>query len=227
LFYKIGVLMKNMFFFLTATVLACCVTSCNPVIPPVVEKFTITAIAGPNGTITPSQAIVEKNGSATFKVIPDKGYVIEKLENDGNVLPPLDTYTIMNVSKKDTLKAFFKFKYDEGTPEWYFTQFVWVESKWETLVSGYWYDFTHDDSTKGTFWYNPDGKFDEMFNNHINTGGTWSLDKTTDPITLISTGSHPEKVEFCDSTKMVLSFIDNSGFPVKITYTNDGVKRFK
>lgn len=102
-----------------------------------------------------------------------------------------------------------------------------MESKWETLVSGYWYDYT-DDSIKKTYWYNIDGKYDYLFMGvtYKDTSLSWSLDKTTNPITLIE-GKYSKKVEFIDSKKMILTFIDNGGFTDRVTYTNDGVRRFK
>ena len=213
---------KLIFFSLVAVILVAC-DGCEPISPPI-EKFTISGFAGPHGTISPAMITVEKGKSATFKIIPDSGYVIESLKDDGIMLPPLDTYTIKNISENNTFEVKFKYKYDEGTLEWYFTRFIWVESSWISFLNGQWYDFT-DDSMKSTFSYNYDGTYVQLWNNRV-INGTWHFDKTTNPITFVASSRYPEKIEFCDSTKMVLSFIEVDSSTTKITYINNGKRRY-
>lgn len=192
------------------------------------KQFTITTVAGPNGTVTPTSAIVDSLGSATFTITPDFGYVIDTIRNNGVVLPSIDKFTFKDVSQNETLNVTFKFKYDEGTPEWYFTQFVWKESETELLIDGYWYYFPMPDFDKKTYWYNPDGTFECLLKGvtYKDASLTWSLDKTTNPITLVTGGKYLKRVEFLDSTTMVIAFEDRD-VTHKITYTNNGVRRFK
>lgn len=192
------------------------------------KQFTITTVAGPNGTVTPTSAIVDSLGSATFTITPDFGYVIDILRNNGVVLPSIDKFTFKDVSQNETLSVNFKFKYDEGTPEWYFTQFVWMESEREVLIDGYWYYFPMPDSDKKTYWYDPDGTYVIIYKGitYKDTSFVWSLDKTTNPITLITGGKSSTRVEFINSTTMVIEFEDRD-VTHKITYTTNGVKRFK
>ncbi|MEI6556722.1 MAG: hypothetical protein WCL70_14130 [Paludibacter sp.] len=188
--------------------------------------YTVTAVFDTvRGTVSPKVITIEKGESATFKIIPNSGYLIDSLKYHGNVLPPLDTYTVKNISEDDTFEVKFKYKYEEGTLEWYFTQFVWVESLRFALVNGSWYDFT-DNSIKRIFTYNTDGTYTKILNNDTFNNETWHFNKNADSTILIISGSiYQEKVEFCDSTKMVLSFI-NGNATMQITYINDGKRRF-
>lgn len=192
------------------------------------KQFTITTVVGTNGTVTPTSAIVDSLGSATFTITPDFGYVIDTIRNNGVVLPSIDKFTFKDVSQNETLNVTFKFKYDVGTPEWYFTQFVWMESKLHILIDGYWYYFPMPDSDKRTYWYNPNGTFECLLRGvtYKDASLTWALDKTTNPITLVTGGKYLERVEFINSTTIALSS-ENGAVTNKITYTTDGVKRFK
>lgn len=46
------------------------------------KEFTITATAGPNGTITPASTVVEEGETAEFIITPDSGYTIDKATLD-------------------------------------------------------------------------------------------------------------------------------------------------
>lgn len=151
-------------------------------------------------------------------------------ESSVNNIPVLLTslsYIIYNVSSKQDVEVTFKYKYEVGTPEWYLTQYVWVEISWFTLIDGYWYNFT-DDSMKSVFTFNPDGTYIQFWNGKDYTGN-WYFDKKTNPITLNGVAIYQKKVEYLDDKKLILSFQSGeTGIIVdKITYTNDGVRRFK
>ena len=224
--------MKKLFFLLLVTITLVACNGCEPINPPEpppvkIKQFTVTAtVIGNNGTISPTSAVVDSGKSIILTITPSNGFVVNTFKvNNIPVLLTSLSYIIYNVPSKQYIEVTFKYKYDEGTPEWYFTQFVWVEISWFSKLGKEWYDFT-DDSTKKTFWYNPDGTCAILFLNNI-AYTDWSVDKTTNPITLIVKGGYPAKVDFINSEKMILIFTDNSGVINKITYTNDGVRRFK
>ena len=69
---------------------------------------TITAIAGSNGSITPSSAEVNYGDSATFTIIPDSGYHIADVKVDGVSVGAVDSYTFSNVTADHTITATFE-----------------------------------------------------------------------------------------------------------------------
>jgi len=70
---------------------------------------TITASAGPNGTISPSGAVSVNCGSnKTFTVTPDLTYAIADVLVDGSSVGPVATYTFNNVTSDQTITASFK-----------------------------------------------------------------------------------------------------------------------
>ncbi|MDG0792228.1 DUF4073 domain-containing protein [Cohnella ginsengisoli] len=94
--------------------------------PPVVgstsASYTLTAIAGIGGSMSPSGAIaVTQGGSQTFAIKPDEGYVISDVTVDGKSVGAVDSYTFVSVTAAHTIKAeFSKIKaaglpfYEEG-----------------------------------------------------------------------------------------------------------------
>ncbi len=73
------------------------------------DTYTITASAGPNGSITPSGAVSVNYGSdQTFTIAPDPGYHVESVSVDGGALtPPPTTYTFTNVTADHTISTTF------------------------------------------------------------------------------------------------------------------------
>ena len=76
-------------------------------------KYTITAAAGANGTITPASADVEKGASCDFVITADSGCVIDALTVDGSAVAAAAgvasyTYTLENVTKAVSISATFK-----------------------------------------------------------------------------------------------------------------------
>jgi hypothetical protein len=75
----------------------------------VINQHTITATAGPNGTIAPSGAVsVDPGGSQTFTIVPNTGYRISDVEVDGAMLGVTKSYTFGNVTSDHTISATFK-----------------------------------------------------------------------------------------------------------------------
>jgi hypothetical protein len=70
--------------------------------------FTITAGAGPNGSISPYGATTLSAGtSQTYTITPDPGYVVEALAVDGTILPGATSYTFTNVTADHYINAYF------------------------------------------------------------------------------------------------------------------------
>jgi hypothetical protein len=69
---------------------------------------TITASAGPNGSISPSGAVsVPSGASQTFIITPDAGYRVLALVVDGVTLGPGAQYNFTNVTADHTISAIF------------------------------------------------------------------------------------------------------------------------
>ncbi|MCX6718583.1 MAG: DUF2341 domain-containing protein [Candidatus Staskawiczbacteria bacterium] len=75
-------------------------------VPP--DKYTITALAGANGTITPSGAVLaDSGGNQTFNIAPNSGYAIQNVSVDGASLGALSSYTFSNISADHAIFASF------------------------------------------------------------------------------------------------------------------------
>jgi len=73
-----------------------------------VAAWTITATAGPNGSITPSGVVpVAHHGSQAFDILPDPGYrILDVLVDDGSVGTPA-SHTFSDVTSNHTISATF------------------------------------------------------------------------------------------------------------------------
>jgi len=70
--------------------------------------FTLTPIAGPNGTITPATPQTVTAGSdLTFTIAADPGYHIADVVVDGNSVGPVNLYAFTNITTHHTLTAAF------------------------------------------------------------------------------------------------------------------------
>jgi len=70
--------------------------------------YTITASAGPNGSISPSGAVVVNCGSnRTFNIEADPCHYILDVKVDGSSVGPVSTYTFTNVTTNHTIEATF------------------------------------------------------------------------------------------------------------------------
>jgi YVTN family beta-propeller protein len=72
-----------------------------------INTYTISASAGPGGSISPASAVVAYGGSQSFTVTPDLGYHLANLTVDGASQGALDSYTFSNVSANHTIAASF------------------------------------------------------------------------------------------------------------------------
>ena len=72
------------------------------------KQYTIAAIAGENGSITPSgQISVYEYNNQTFNIIPDPGFSIKKMIVDDIEVKPQDEYTFWDVIDNHVIKVSF------------------------------------------------------------------------------------------------------------------------
>jgi len=70
--------------------------------------YTITATAGPGGSIDPfGEVTVPHGGSQTFTITPNEGYRIADVLVDGSSVGPVSYYTFTNVTSDHTIHATF------------------------------------------------------------------------------------------------------------------------
>ena len=73
-----------------------------------INSYTITAMAGPNGTISPSGSVsVDYGGIRTFLITPDTGYHIADVQVDGKSVGTVPSYTFDHIAADHTISAFF------------------------------------------------------------------------------------------------------------------------
>jgi hypothetical protein len=73
-----------------------------------VARFTITASAGSNGTISPSGAVaVNQGASQSFTITPNSGYLVSGVTVDGASVGAVTSYTFTNVQANHTISASF------------------------------------------------------------------------------------------------------------------------
>jgi len=76
---------------------------------PLPATVTITAAAGPNGSISPTGANIVPGGSnQTFTITPALGFTVAALVVDGTVLPAATSYTFTNVTADHYILAYFQ-----------------------------------------------------------------------------------------------------------------------
>jgi len=73
-----------------------------------INKYTITASSGSNGTVTPSGVTTKDyNTSQVYSITPDTGYHIVSVLVDGVSQGAISTYTFSNISASHTISATF------------------------------------------------------------------------------------------------------------------------
>jgi hypothetical protein len=76
------------------------------------QRCTITASAGANGSISPSGAVaVPLGGSKTFTITPNRGYRISDVKVDGVSVRRTSAYTFRNVMSNHTIAVSFTRRY--------------------------------------------------------------------------------------------------------------------
>lgn len=81
----------------------------EPTPTPTAEQWSISAIAGKGGDLEPSGLVkVDDGASLTFSIIPEDGYVLDKLRVDGKSVSAADTYTFTDVGENHSIYAVFR-----------------------------------------------------------------------------------------------------------------------
>jgi hypothetical protein len=209
--------MKKFFFLLIVTIVLVACNGCGdinppePPAPPVIQKFTVVGIAGPNGTITPARVIVEKGKSASFTMQANEGYLIESLKDNGATLAPISFYTISNVSKNTTHEVTFK----KDSLLWPLLNITWKQVGLFSLKEGEeWVEW--DNPYPKVMNFASDGKV--LFSWDGKTYlDDWSLDKTKSPAILIRSGNH-WTIETLTEKNMSIYYTNSQGIVYKETY---------
>ncbi|HLF13683.1 MAG TPA: T9SS type A sorting domain-containing protein, partial [Bacteroidota bacterium] len=73
-----------------------------------IDLFTVTATAGPNGSIIPpGVSVVPYGGSIGYTIVPDTGYYVVDVHADTVSVGPVASYTLSNVTSNHTIAATF------------------------------------------------------------------------------------------------------------------------
>ena len=72
------------------------------------DTFTISAVAGAHGGITPATASVAAGGDQTFTITPDANYHVTDVLVDGQSVGPVSSYTFNNVTAPHAIEALFQ-----------------------------------------------------------------------------------------------------------------------
>ncbi len=82
-----------------------------------VQTFTITAVAGPNGSVSPAGAtLVNYGDSLTVTVTPDSGYFVAGVEVDGVPVGAVLSYTFATITANHSIEAAFGTNALPGAP---------------------------------------------------------------------------------------------------------------
>ncbi|WP_419418499.1 glycoside hydrolase family 75 protein [Legionella sp. D16C41] len=71
-------------------------------------SYTITASAGPNGSINPPSAVVTQGANQSFSIVPSSGYTVADVKVDGVSVGAVSSYTFSNVQANHSISATFK-----------------------------------------------------------------------------------------------------------------------
>ena len=72
------------------------------------SSYTIKAVAGAGGSISPTGNVSVREGAdQAFTITPDKGYTVSNVKIDSNSIGAVKSYTFENVSKAHTIEVIF------------------------------------------------------------------------------------------------------------------------
>lgn len=156
----------------------------EPITPPVVTKYTITAsVVGQGGTVSPAETVVVKGGSVDFSITPQNGYKAYYITVNG-VKAPLasTTYSILNVSLDYRIEvAFVSDNFltinkgaDDKTYPWHLKNISFFDDK-NMFLDSLLLAQTPDRLTNNMFFYS-NGKYEVLSkdNTKLVANGVWS-----------------------------------------------------
>jgi len=164
---------------------------------------------------------VKSGDNATFNIVPDDGYTIDVIKDNGAVvsLSSLASYTLSNVTADHVIEVTFKVK--EGSPLDYLTKSPWYQCYMLSLQpDGSWGEYTKN---SGIFKYNfyINKNFEFFKDDQLVGWGTWSLETKTNPMSL-NYGGVNFKIEKLTSDSLIYI---QSGIP-ELDGTMGSVKAF-
>jgi len=212
----------------------------KPSVPP--ETYTITAFAGPGGSISPlGDVTVNKGSNIVFTITPTALYGIEKVLVDGSSVGAVNSYTFNNVAKNHTIHATFS-AVEPVPPINHAPDITSIPSLTATVGVEYVYEVKATDSDSDVLTYSLTTELDDMVID-LGTGKvTWTPDTTGDfPVTVeVSDGALSVTQDFTivvsaaepalltsivvDPDKMDLIVGESKAFKVT-AYYNDGTTK--
>ena len=154
---------------------------------PIVKKFTIEVISGPNGTISPSGKFEVDSGTViTFTLQPNVGFKVDSISINDIKLPLIDSVYTVTVTSNNTINADFQ-KTALG---------MLIQKPWKTIISQerpvgtpVWYDFIGESAVlTGTYSFDSSFRFEYLNNENIVTGDGYYILKQDSLII----GSNPQ-----------------------------------
>lgn len=178
------------------------------------KKFTISASAGPNGTVSPAGEILVTEGqSQTINITANPGFLQDMLKINGTNVSLTSSYTFSNVTADASLHATFK----KDSILWPLLNIIWRNDSVYIDSSNYYF------GTEGEILnYSANGTYIVFWKNTI-YNRVWTLDKSKYPA-VITYGGRLCKIEKINEEKFVFSYINELNQKVTQTYVNHGYK---
>jgi len=200
---------KKLIFFSIISVLFLLV-GCDLLCPPeppvvVVKQYTIDASAGAGGTISPSGIWkVDSLKDQTFTLTSDPGYKPDSVIVNGvssSFYAFTTTYTLSNINSDSKVKFIFK-----KTLSWYLMYKPWTEDSYMLRdKNGNWGTYKSTYPENVNIWtYLPNGRFTIYRNGVLVGDGPWSIDETTNPIT-INIAGEVDEIEKLDEVSFIIA----------------------
>lgn len=178
------------------------------------QKFTISATAGPNGTVSPSGAVTVTEGQdQTFSIVANPGFLQDILKVNDFIIPSVSSYTFSNITSNAKLDVTFK----KDSLLWPLLNIVWdLDSVYIDL------DRWEASEVQEILSFSADGKYVMVWNNKT-YNSVWTLDKSKSPATIIYEGNLAN-IEKINNEKFIFSYINSQKQKVTQTYVNHGYK---
>lgn len=173
-------------------------------------KFTISATAGNNGTVSPSGNIMVTEGQdQTINILPNVGYLIETLKVGDIFVSPINSYTFSNVTANASLYATFK----KDSILWPLLNIEWdLDSVY--IDSNKW-DSTNEEILK----FSSNGTSTATKNGNV-YDRSWVLDRINSPA-ILTYGGRLCKIEKINTEKFIFSYTNELNQKVTKIYSKN------